>query len=61
MAKSGWRKKNKESKFKNMKPTVKHSGERMLVYESIATFETGEIVFIDSIRDKNIYLNVLKK
>lgn len=44
-----------------MKPTVKHSGERMLVYESIATFETGEIVFIDSIRDKNIYLNVLEK
>lgn len=44
-----------------MKPTVKHSGENMLVCESIATFETGEIIFIDSIRDKNMYLNVLKK
>lgn len=61
MAKSGWRKKNKESKFKNMKLAVKHSGESMLVCESIAMFETGELVFIDSIRDKNIYLNVLKK
>lgn len=34
LAKSGWRKKNKESKFKNMKPTVKYSGESMLVCET---------------------------
>lgn len=55
-----WRKKNEEFKFKNTKPTVKHGGGNVLVWGCISTFGTGELVFIDSIMDKYIYLNILK-
>jgi hypothetical protein len=55
-----WRKENEEFKFKNMKPTVKHDDGNMLMWGCNSTFGTGELVFIDSIMDKNKYLNILK-
>lgn len=55
-----WRKKNEEFNFKNLKPTVKHGGGGVLVWGCISAFGPGELVFIDTIMDKNVYLNILK-
>lgn len=55
-----WRKPNEELNMKNVVSTVKHSGGNVLVWGCMAASGVGNLVFIDSIMDKWIYLNILK-
>lgn len=56
-----WRKPNTELDPKNIKSTVKHGGGSVMVWGCIASSGVGELVFIDKIMDKHLYLNILKE
>lgn len=45
---------------KNLRATIKHGGESVLVWGCMNAAGIGDLVFIDDIMDKNIYLNILK-
>lgn len=57
---SVWRKPNTELERRNMLPTVKHGGGGVLVWGCMAASGVGELVFIEEIMDKMLYLNILK-
>lgn len=56
-----WRKPNEELKPKHLKPTIKHGGGHVMVWGCISSKGTGNLVFIDTIMNKEIYLNILKE
>lgn len=56
-----WRKVNKELEKKNLRPTVRFDGGRVMVWGCMAASGVGDLVFIDSIIDKNVYCDILKK
>lgn len=55
-----WRKSNEEMKIKNLCATVKHGGGSVMVWGCMAASGVGNLVFIDSIMDKWLYLDILK-
>lgn len=55
-----WRKPNTEFQFKNINATVKHGGGNVMVWGCIGASGVGELVFIDGIMDKTVYLNILR-
>lgn len=55
-----WKKKNTQMECKNLRATIKHGGGSILVWGCMSAAGTGDLVFIDDIMDKNIYLNILK-
>lgn len=55
-----WRRPNTEFDPSNVQQTVKHGGGGVLVWGCMASAGVGELVFIDSIMDKHIYLDILK-
>lgn len=55
-----WRMKNTELDIKHTRGTVKHGGGSVMVWGCISTMGVGNLVFIDTIMDKNVYLNLLK-
>lgn len=55
-----WRKPNTELKNKNLKPTVKHGGGSVMVWACMSAAGVGNLVFIEGIMDKTMYLNILK-
>ncbi|KAK2583956.1 hypothetical protein KPH14_001215 [Odynerus spinipes] len=55
-----WRKPNTKFEPKNLQSTVKHGGGGVLVWGCMAASGIGELVFIEDIMDKMVYLNVLK-
>lgn len=46
---------------KDIRPTVKHEGGCVMVWGHIAATGVGELVIIDKIMDKHLYLNILKE
>lgn len=56
-----WRKPNTELEEKNLVSTVKHGGGGVMVWGCMAASGVGELVFIDEIMDKKVYLNILKE
>lgn len=58
---SVWRKKNTAYEKKNLAPTVKHGGGGVMVWGCMSAGGVGELVFIDGIMDKTVYLNILKE
>lgn len=46
-------------KFKNFRLSLKHCGGIVLVWGCTLTYWPGELVLMDSIVDKNVYLNIL--
>ena len=55
-----WRKVNSEVDPQNMTGTVKHGGGSIMVWGCMAASGVGNLVLIDRIMDKTIYLNILK-
>ncbi|GFS80183.1 transposable element Tcb2 transposase [Trichonephila clavipes] len=55
-----WRQVGKELDPKNAIKTVKYGGGSVLVRECMSAGGVGELVFIDDIMDKMIYLEILK-
>lgn len=55
-----WRKKNEELKSYNLLPTVKHGGGSVMVWGCISTAGVGELVFIESIMNAEVYLKILQ-
>lgn len=55
-----WRKKNEELNLNIRKPLYKNDGVNVFVWGCTSTPGIGELVFIDNIMEKNIYLNILK-
>lgn len=56
-----WRKRNTELDSNNIVSTVKHGGGNILVWGCMSSSGLGELVFIDGIMDKFVYLNILKQ
>lgn len=56
-----WRKPNEELKKENINPTVKHGSGNILLWGCVAASGVGKIHFIDSIMDKWVYLDILRK
>lgn len=55
-----WRKKGEALQEKHIQSTVKHGGAGVMVWGCMSAAGVGELVFIDEVMDKNIYLNILK-
>lgn len=55
-----WREPNTALKPRNLKPTVKHGNGSCMVWGCISAKGVGELVFIDSILNKERYLELLK-
>lgn len=55
-----WRKVNTELAPSNMSATVKHGGGGVMVWGCMAASGVGNLVIIEQIMDKNVYLNILK-
>lgn len=55
-----WRKPCKALDLQNTIPTVKHGGGAVMVWGSMAVTGVGSLVFIDTIMNKQVYLNILK-
>lgn len=55
-----WRTANSEYKLKNLKGTVKHGGDSVMIWGYMAVNGVGDLVFIDGIMNKMSYLNILK-
>ena len=45
---------------KNLKPTLKFGGGSVLVWGCMSAKGVGNLVFIDGIMDKNVYLNIIQ-
>uniref|UniRef100_A0A034VZC4 Transposable element Tc1 transposase n=1 Tax=Bactrocera dorsalis TaxID=27457 RepID=A0A034VZC4_BACDO len=58
---SVWRKPNTEFEKQNLAPTVKYGGGGVMVWGCMAAAGVGELVFIEDIMDKTVYLNILKQ
>lgn len=56
-----WRKKNTEFEPKHTKSTVKHGGGSVMVWGCFSANGVGNLVFIDGIMDRFVYLNILKQ
>ena len=56
-----WRKPNTELQKQNLACTVKYGGGGGLVWGCMFTADVGELIFIDSIMDKIMYMNILKE
>ncbi|GBM71043.1 Transposable element Tc1 transposase [Araneus ventricosus] len=55
-----WRRKNEELNPKNLVGTVKYDGGGVLVWGCISASGLGNLVFIDSIMNHALYLNILR-
>lgn len=55
-----WRQPNTELTNKNLKPTVKHGGGSVMVWACMAASGVGNLVFIEGIMDKHMYLKILQ-
>ena len=55
-----WRKKPEELAKKNLLPTVKHGGGKMMIWGCMAAGGVGELVFIDKKMDQHVYLNIMR-
>ena len=55
-----WKKKGEALQEKHIQSTVKHGGAGVMVWGCMSAAGVGELVFIDEVMDKNIYLNILK-
>ncbi|CAK9827571.1 Transposable element Tcb2 transposase [Anthophora retusa] len=55
-----WRRSNTELDPKNVQNTVKHGGGGVMVWGCMSSSGVGELVFIDNIMDKYVYLDILK-
>lgn len=55
-----WRKPNAELDPINMSGTVKHGGGSVMVWGCMSSAGVGNLVFIDTIMDRFIYLDILK-
>ena len=56
-----WRKPNTEMDELNLQATMKHGGGGLMVWGCMASSGVGELIFIDEIMDKYVYLNILKQ
>lgn len=56
-----WRKPNTELEKINLAATVKHGDGGVIVWGCMSAAGVGELVFIDGIMDKIIYMNILKE
>lgn len=56
-----WRKPNTAYNEKNLKPTVKYGGGGVMVWGCMSAAGVGELVFIEGIMDKTVYLSILKE
>uniref|UniRef100_A0A0A1XH96 Transposable element Tc1 transposase n=1 Tax=Zeugodacus cucurbitae TaxID=28588 RepID=A0A0A1XH96_ZEUCU len=56
-----WRKPNTELQRCNIRPTVKHGGGSVMVWVCMSAAGVGNLVFIESILDKTLNLNILKE
>ncbi len=55
------RKKNKELKHTNLRPTVKHGSSSVMVWACILLLGVGDLISIDDQINKEYYLNILKR
>ena len=55
-----WRKPGASLEKKNLKPTLKFGGGSVLVWGCMSAKGVGNLVFIDGIMDKNVYLNIIQ-
>lgn len=55
-----WRKPNTELQSKNINSTVKHGGKSVMVWGAMGYNGVGDLVFIDTTMNKEVYLNILK-
>ena len=55
-----WRKPNTELQTKNLKPTVKHGGGCVMVWACMSAAGVGNLQFIETTMDKQVYLGILK-
>lgn len=56
-----WRKQGDALAEKHIQATVKHGGAGVMVWGCMSAAGVGELVFIDEIMDKGLYLNILKE
>lgn len=55
-----WRKANEELRKKNLRSSVKHGGGSQMVWGCISASGVGNLVFIDGIMNKWVYLDILR-
>lgn len=56
-----WRKPGTELNPKHLRATVKHGGGSVMVWGCMSAAGTGNLVFIDGIMTKFVYLNILRR
>lgn len=56
-----WRKKCEELNPKNTRKTVKHGGGGVMVWGCMPAAGVGNLVFIEEIMNKTVYMNILKE
>lgn len=56
-----WRKPNTELEKQNLVSTVKHGGGGVMVWGCMSSAGVGNLIFVDGIMDKRVYLNILKE
>lgn len=56
-----WKKPNKRLKPVNLHPTVKHGGGSITIWDCMSAGGVGQLVFIEEIMNRDIYLNILKQ
>lgn len=56
-----WRQKGDALQEKHIQTTVKHGGAGVMVWGCMSAAGVGELVFIDEIMDKTLYLKILKE
>ncbi|KAM8718847.1 hypothetical protein ACLKA7_001539 [Drosophila subpalustris] len=56
-----WRKPNTALEKKNLAPTVNHGGGGVMVWGCMSAAGVGELVFIEEIINKHIYMDILKE
>ncbi len=59
--KTVWRRKGEEYKEKCMVPTVKHGGGSVIMWGCMSAAGVGELHFIDSIMNSQMYCSILKE
>lgn len=55
-----WRKPNAGLDQKNLRPTVKHGGDHVMVWGYMSYHGVGNFVFIDGIMNAEHYINILR-
>lgn len=56
-----WRKPNTELDSANLQPTVKHGGGSVMVWGCMSASGVGELVFIEGMMTKEVYLDILRE